>query len=887
MLYLLAFPSLLSSGSLGAQQPATPDKSGEPGVLGSYGLEYSTDAVAPHRFVGVHGQKALVMGYPESGLEIWAYPFEIIGDYRVSFRPDGATAAKDARLLLRRVDYRPESVTRTYVGPDFLVREKVFVPLEEAAAAITYEVEGIRPLTIEVHFNPLLNLMWPGALGGQYTRWRQAATGSNGISGFLIAGQANELAGIIGSREITTHDDTVNNAVLTEHGYSFSLRPQSLPGQTKHATVYVALTRISPHEPAPGQPNTSGVVEPTTVLAQLAAAMARMERDAMTHYKVLEEGSLRIITPDKEINRALAWTKIALDQAWVCNPRLGCGIVAGFGPSRDSLRPQYAWFFGGDGLITTRALVAAGEYKRAREELEFIQRYQNPENGMIWHELSQSAGYIDWSKYPYMYVHVDITFDYLTTLASYVSTSGDVAFAKEHWASVAAAYHYCQSSIGTDHLPHIPADKEASDEQHRPADDLSLTASWIDAAAGYAEVAHLTGHDKEGEEARREIGLTRQVIAKHYWNASGKFWYDGHTAAGEPIYREAIGPTQLISQNIFSAEQNKALLTRLTSSAFEADWGMREVAADSKDYNPYSYGAGSVSPLSTLAAAVSFWQSHRPENAFALWKSVLQWNSLDSMGHLHEVLAGNFYHEQTESVPEQTWSSAALMDATVRGLLGLRIDAEVNRIVLAPHLPADWSEVRLEKVRLPHATLDFKIWQSATAVDLETQNHGDSIAMLFRPQIPLGSELMKVECAGRKTAATTETIDGDEQASVSLLVPAGTSRCHLELRGGVAIALQHGELRVGDASVAPKIVDVKLNGRMLSIDADMIPSGDAVFLCRTTWMPVPRSGVTVRALQNDEYEVRFLQPAAPQLSYVHQENYERVTLNLEFGHPFR
>ena len=69
--------------------------------------------------------------------------------------------------------------------------------------------------------------------------------------------------------------------------------------------------------------------------------------------------------------------------------------------------------------------------------------------------------------------------------------------------------------------------------------------------------------------------------------------------------------------------------------------------------------------------------------------AVTQWNALDSPGHIHEVLAGNFYHEQTESVPEQTWSSAGLLDATARGLLGLEIDGIANRLRFAPHVPAE------------------------------------------------------------------------------------------------------------------------------------------------------------------------------------------------------
>ena len=113
----------------------------------------------------------------------------------------------------------------------------------------------------------------------------------------------------------------------------------------------------------------------------------------------------------------------ALDQAWVCNPLLGCGVLAGYGPSRDARRPQYDWLFAGDGLVATNALISAGEYARAREELEFIRKYQEP---LDRHDLARALAKCRIHRLvevPYMYVHVDISFDYLTTVARYVSVS--------------------------------------------------------------------------------------------------------------------------------------------------------------------------------------------------------------------------------------------------------------------------------------------------------------------------------------------------------------------------------------------------------------------------------------------------------------------------------
>ena len=724
---------------------------------------FQTDTASNH-FVAVHGRKSIIMGYPAEGLEIWGYPFQILSHYQLGFKPEGTTQAAEAKLLLRTVTYRPDSVIRTYVGPDYLVREHLFVPLDHAAAIIRYEVEGIRQVDLEITFQPVLNLMWPAALGGQYTRWVEAPSGQPDVPGFVISEPGRGFSAAIGSREIVSHSDTVNSTISTQSQTSFSLRPvRSSKDQPSNATVYVAL-------------NPAGIAKPVQALLALSAQTSQLESEAAVHYQALDRNSLRIATPEEDLNRIIASAGIALDQAWVCNDLLGCGIVAGYGPSRDARRPQYAWFFGGDGLVATHALLSAGQYSRARQELSFVRKYQDPSSGMIWHELSQSAGFLDWSKFPYMFVHVDISFDYLATLARYVSVTGDIAFASEQWASALAAYRYCLSQVSpSDHLPHIPPGKEASDEQHRPADDLGLAASWMSAASGFAELARLTGHADQVSGPLEQVRLTRLSIPVHYWNAAENFWFDGHTQSGEPIFRQAAGPAHLLVQQVFSPEQNHAVLSRLTSSDFQADWGTREVAASSRDYNPYSYGAGSISALGTSAMATTFWQAHRPESAWALWSALAQWGRLDSPSHLHEVLAGNFFHEQTESVPEQTWSSAGFLDAAVRGLFGLEVDGTAGRVRFAPHLPPEWDKASIENIRLPHATLGFQISQSMNGLDVQISNQGLATTVTFAPQIPLGAHSLTAGFNNRRIASSIQEFSGDEHAVVALSVPPGAS----------------------------------------------------------------------------------------------------------------
>ena len=66
--------------------------------------------------------------------------------------------------------------------------------------------------------------------------------------------------------------------------------------------------------------------------------------------------------------------------------------------------------------------------------------------------------------YPYMFVHVDISFEYLRGFADYVKASGDEAFLKEQWPGIQAAYRYCQSILDSSTgLPQIPAGREGAE----------------------------------------------------------------------------------------------------------------------------------------------------------------------------------------------------------------------------------------------------------------------------------------------------------------------------------------------------------------------------------------------------------------------------------------
>ncbi len=818
-------------------------------------MEWGTDST--NRFVSVHGRHSALFGYPETGLEVWAYPVQILRSFTLHFRPEGTTSEVDARTLLRRIVYAPESITRIYAGPDFVVREKLFVPLDEAGAIISYETESSRPIDVLVEFVPVLDLMWPAAIGGQETLWDSAA------SSYVISEPTHRFTASIGSPDIVSHDEThnFNRPANDSSSVAFTLRVQP------HRVSRVIIA------------GSKSIEDVNAIASKLLASATALEKSATDHYSDLENHALEIETPDPEVNRALAWSAIALDQAWVCNPALGCGMVAGYGPSRRARRPQYDWFFAGDGLVAVHGLLAEGEYDRARQELEFIMKYQDPNTGMIWHELAQSAAELDWKNYPYMFLHVDLSFEFLNAIAEYYSITGDADFVKSHWNSIQAAHQYCRSLVENDGLPHIPSEKRGQREQDALSDELALSVNWLTASQAFATLAAATDHADLAQESRMTADKLGPVIVQRYWDKQQNSWITGYTRSGVPLQMQGIGPVSVLEQLSLSNSQRDSILDELASSTFQTDWGTRGNGSNSASYDPNSYANGSVWAVGTSGAAAAFWKEHRPVTAFSTWSALLPWTSLDSLGHIHETLAGDLYHEELESVPEQTWSSSSLLSSAVQGLLGLEIDGAESRVTVAPHLPFNWDQLTLKHVRAGKSELSISMAQTENEVRVQIQNEGPTVKFLFAPEIPLGAKLGTAKLGTRPIAATLEQHPQDSHAKVEFDLARGSTSLTINYTGGVAVIPDLPHPMLGDVSQAIKIISTALQGRTFIVNFDYTPSAGSSFNVRTPWNISDVKGGTMQAITHGLYRCKIKPDPEPQDPSAYHHGTVSFTLN--------
>ena len=685
------------------------------------------------RYLAVHGLRAFAGGYSEDGLEFWAFPLQIVSDYRLQFvAPSGIV---DGLGLLERVDVDPVGVTRHYRGPDYRVREYIFTHAQLPGVQVRYEIEGRADIQLRAQFRPSLNLMWPVGTGGQEMAWDER------MRGLRFSEPRHVFEALVSSEQASDHTEPNNDrrGSRFDRPVFLQMRPQRCGAQRCASLVFA------------GQSEATESTQATTRALREVSGPAASDRERYDH-----ADRLQIRTPDEDTNRALRWAQIALEQAWTCNARLGCGLVAGYGPSHGSRRPQYAWYFAGDGLVGTRALIHAGEYARAADELAFILRYQHPENGNIWHEMSQSAGFVDWANdYHYMYVHVDIAFSFLSVLAEYARASSDDAFLRRHWPAVLKAYRYCVSTLDKrDHLPRVPADKMSANEQDRLTDELTLSAAWVDAADAMSRMASRMGDPELAWQAAGYSQDARTGLRARYRDEKGKRWISGFTHAGAA--GESTSPADLaaISSGAATAEEAALTLDQLGSPDYVTSWGLRSKPMSARDYDPEAYSRGSVWGLGTASAAETLWKAGRAEQANTLWRSLVAWAGIDSPGHMHEVMRGDRFTPQRESVPEQMWSSAAFLSAAVTGMLGLDVDASQHTLQFAPRPPMDWNELQVSRVRVGDSRVDLHWRRTAGGTRLDIVNRGPDVFLTWsepsRPGEPPRTRKRTI-AAGRHT----------------------------------------------------------------------------------------------------------------------------------------
>ena len=794
-------------------------------------LERTTTAGS---FFGVVGRRAAVFGYENRPFEAWVYPLKILGDARLAFRIDDYPVPISGTDIMRRIEVRPEATTLVYTHPAFTVRQTILAPIDAMGVVMLLDVDAIRPLTIAMSFRPDLGLMWPAGLMTGFVGF------DAGAGRYFTGEETQTFYGLVGSplaRDVSVQP--------------YQEEPQDIPN-TFEMRVTPDVAR-DVYVPVVIAGSVTGRADAEATYDRLLANVPALYAETVAHYRRLDQTML-VDTPDDRLDEAFAWAKVGMDKGVATNPTLGTGLVAGYRTSGNSERPGFAWFFGRDALWTALATTAVGDLQTTRDALDFLAQFQRAD-GKVPHEISQSAGYLDWFEdYPYPWASADATLLFPIVLADYWRQTGDDAFAERHYGAAQRALAFSQSTDrdgnGLAENTGVGHGWVEGGELYPPHEELYLQGLYVQAARSVADLADALGRPAQAAEARAQADRTLAALEETYWLPGEDVYAFATAYPGAPTLSEAsgalsdadmrensnllsdtnrgLGEVEIIAENtalqgvpmwwgLTDDARSQQAITAYGSAGIATDWGARILTRESDLYDPLSYHNGSVWPLFTGWTSMGAYQYGRSHvGAQALYATALLTRQ-DALGYVTELLSGDYNAAFGRTSHHQIWSEAMVATPLVRGLLGIEVRDGGRLVRVAPQLPIDWTYARVQNAPAGAGTFGLEIERNDDAYTVRLTDLGGG-AVEVAPALPLDAVVARATAGGREVAFET-TRQGDVQRpTVRLDDVGGAVEVVYELeRAGSDVAVRYEPAPPGATSQQIRVLRSTASGDALTL----------------------------------------------------------------------
>jgi hypothetical protein len=767
-------------------------------------------SVRPERYMEASGRQAAFLGREDGSFEAWVYPLKVLHDFQLSFGTAAYAAPIPGASLASTVDVRPETSSVRYSHAAFTVDATWFVPLTENGGVVLLDISTSEPLTIVVQFRTDLKPMWPAALGGQYSSWDDT------LKAYVVGEASGKHWALIGS--------------------PFASQPPEQPAHNLPDAPSQFSMTISPEAAADGlvpiviAASPEGLEGAKAAYQRLLTTTAGQYRETFEHYQDLRDKLTSIDTPDDRLDLALEWGKVALDKGFVCNPQLGCGLIAGLGPSGTSERPGFGWFFGGDAFINAWAMTGYGDFETVRKSLEFLRARQRAD-GKMMHELSQGAAYVKWfEEFPYGYYHADTTPLYIIAVRDYVRASGDTAFAKAFWPSIKLAYGYCLSTdedgdgLMDNSKAGLAAVETGALRRKDVLTDVYLAAAWTEAADATAELSTAAG-DLFANTARLAAEKARTSLHQRFLDDDHNRIFFAVMKDGQGLTQQTAWPAFGLWRGVFNPGRPavQGTLDDLAGPGLGADWGARMLSIESSLYEPLSYNNGASWPFLSGFAALALYTNGRPEAAWAYLDGMADLTFLESRGYMAELFSGDRLRSVDAAVPHQLFATTGFVSTLLRGLAGISVaPGEVRgkislpeRLVIAPQLPADWGWLRIRNLRWHGIVADVAITRDEETLGVSVTPHGGTLPIETRLTFAPGSTVRQQKPEWQLAPASAGALVNPYIWRFDQLVrPASFS---LEVSPGLEFTPVQSPQALGDVSSRLRIIETTLAGNKYEI----------------------------------------------------------------------
>ncbi len=762
------------------------------------------------------GRKFAILGYENGTFEAWGFPVKIMRNFEFSFIFPDRAEPEPGWKFLKRFEATPSAKIITYSNQYFTLREIIIVPRSLPGAIILLDFSTVKPITLILNFIPSLQPMWPAGIGGQYCFWDE------NLNAYTISESSKKFNAIIGS--------TSAIKISSPPAHQFS----DMPYQLK-----IELPLISRNEyfiPVVIAGGKYQRDEVKRIYQELLSEPEKFYQENLKYYRDLMERTLKIETPDMEIDKAFQYAKLSLDSLYIENPDLGSSLVAGFGVSGGSGRPGFGWFFGGDAFINSLSLLSCGNFEPVKKSLEFFRKFQR-DDGKITHEISQSAGIIKWFEdYPFAFIHADTTPYYLLAFWEYIKMTNDIPFLKESWDSLKKAFNWC---VSTDEDEDALMDNKKAGlgalefgQMINIKTDIYLASVWIKGLESFSKMAEIMGDKEFKEKAETTFQKGLKKLREKFWDKEKDSYIYAIEEKDEKVKTMTPWPSFAISFGLLNDEKALKTIKKIASSDISTPWGCRVLSKNEKIYDHLNYNYGAVWPFITGFSSFAMYKAHQDLPAFYLLKGLARNHLEFSYSSCHEVFSGNNYIPLDESVPHQGFSSNGLLLPLIRGLLGISVDSLNGVLHFEPQIPSDWNFLNLENIFIKNSKFSLYFKKSKREILLKVRKSGDDkIFFIFSPSLPHGTKIKGVKLNGNELPLNVKEKYGKETVEIKF-EPERDNNLIIQMEEGISFTPPDTPLQIGEEDSSLKVTEIEEKDGRIEINLEGISRKEYILRVR-------------------------------------------------------
>jgi hypothetical protein len=447
-----------------------------------------------------------------------------------------------------------------------------------------------------------------------------------------------------------------------------------------------------------------------------------------TYQKIRETNSLK--TKDKDFDQMFRWLKY--NSEWLMQEvaEVGTGLTAG--------SPDYPWWFGTDNGYAVQGLLASGMHKQALQTIDLIVKLSeqaNGKSGRIMHEASTNGVVFNrgnlnttpkfismlWKAYAWtgdneLLNYYDLVHNSVDWIESqdkdgngYPDGAGmmEIHGLDSEMIDV-VAYQY-EMYLAAENFAKVKGDKVLADEYRMKAKNLKMKINndwWVEEFNSFADFRSTKG---------QAIKLTEDAIIRA--DSIGKPWSVSELENTlKAIRSQEINGTApfVVHHNwivntpmeVGAADQEKAEKALLTAENYRNRFGMFVTGIDRDEqqekaskWKSFSY-VGAVMTLPTGVQAIAEAKYGNADKALTYLKMLQNSFSYALPGSMYEV-SPDF------GMMTQAWNLYAVAVPVVEEFLGIQPKAWKNEILIKPNLPAEWTDVSLENIKIGNNKLDI------------------------------------------------------------------------------------------------------------------------------------------------------------------------------------